>query len=220
MAEQMAETASTETAPQLKCKKCGRPYERGGKWLTRHEEKCDGTPWTPDQAPARTRPRDPAPEPAPNPPPAPPPTAVEILMASAQAALAERLEKRAALDAQRDAVQLEIDELNLTIAAIGSVKLVVDKSLVTSKCGDCNSTIDQLKAAQWDKFDADTQKAKLSDHNRRMNLWLNETVRLMRLKIRIPSPEELERQYPMIGTERTPAPPRVADPRPAPVVQP
>ncbi len=42
--------------PNYKCKKCGKPYERGGKFLERHEDKCDGTPWTPDQKAPRKSP--------------------------------------------------------------------------------------------------------------------------------------------------------------------
>lgn len=58
-----APPAEEAPEPNFKCKKCGKPYERGGKFLVRHEEACDGTPWTPDQKRTRAykRPKDAAP---------------------------------------------------------------------------------------------------------------------------------------------------------------
>jgi hypothetical protein len=45
----MPDDPPAQEEPKFKCKKCGKPYERGGKFLERHEDGCDGTPWSPDQ---------------------------------------------------------------------------------------------------------------------------------------------------------------------------
>ena len=222
----MTEATAPSPPPKFKCEKCGRPYERGGKWMEKHVAGCDGTPWTPDQKPTRSRaPAAPSPEPEPAPPP-PPPTPAEFLLIAARDLREQKIERRATIQTQLDAMQLEIDELTRSISALESVKTIVDKSLVTADCGNCNSTIDQLKTAQWDAFDAKNQRAEAKDDSRRLSLWINETVRLMRLKIRIPTQDELKRQYPMLGEEPRPPAPRTPDPRtapapsPAPAVQP
>jgi hypothetical protein len=38
-----------------RCRKCNRPFLRGGKFIERHEAECDGTPWNPQKAPKRLR---------------------------------------------------------------------------------------------------------------------------------------------------------------------
>ncbi len=198
----------TEATPKARCKKCGKPYLRTGKFLSDHEESCDGTPWveSPDKA-AHAPPPPPEPE-------KPPPTNVEILLEDAKSRKEALLKQREELDGQRDGLQKELDQLTLAVVSLERAKTEVDKSLVTSDCGNCNAVLDQLKTAQWDKFDAELQRGKISDTHRRFMLWLNETVKMMRLKIRVPTPEELERMYPMLPTEREPQRPKLEDPRP------
>ena len=61
-AEQLATAAP---APKLTCKKCGKPYLRGGKKFEEHEAICDGKPW--QQKVVRHRTAAPAPPEPPKP---------------------------------------------------------------------------------------------------------------------------------------------------------
>ena len=64
-------------------------------------------------------------------------------------------------------------------------------------CQRCNSTLEETKTAQWDKFEADELVANTADHRDLIALWAKDEVGQFRRNPAIPGIDELRRRFPM-----------------------
>jgi hypothetical protein len=85
--------------------------------------------------------------------------------------------------------------------------------VATVDCRRCNETLDQLKTADWDRFDAQQRAAEAADFNRRFTIWVKEQFTERRIRFQFPSSADLARMYPNVPITSPPKPPAVSDPR-------
>lgn len=82
-------------------------------------------------------------------------------------------------------------------------------------CRHCDETLTKLKTADWNRYEAQTRAVDALDHNRRLTMWIRETLMQARMRTPIPLPEDLARLYPMVPVETRPSQPESSDPRSA-----
>jgi len=111
------ETPSGVPEAKAKCKKCLKPYLRGGKWLDAHEATCDGTPWDPSKTVPRTPRKD-----SPPPPPPPPPTPLEGTLRDLERAKAETSREIELVKSHLERLQKEETALGAAIQKLVEAK--------------------------------------------------------------------------------------------------
>lgn len=85
--------------------------------------------------------------------------------------------------------------------------------MATVDCRQCNETMERLKTADWNRYDAEKKYADAVDFNRKFTIWVKERFTERQIHIQFPEPSVLEQMYVNVPVTRSPERPVAPDPR-------